>query len=244
MLEDDLKKTAQDFYAKKDWRAFALTRKKSELFYHVKGDKLEKNLQGQLLFPLVKKLDMGGKDINGPIPYDTSEIISRSIGTNVKSSRQISFGRVIKIRSNIHGTDADDYIFYTSTGTNFSIYRYIAFEGNCHRFEKRTFDIKKFIDKYYSLSQKISEKVIKAIPEDDRNEQLTKIIYWDVDEFQKKCDDVIGTNVCKIGHYYNQILVYFSEVNQVDIKNDTILDVNPILLGLEPDHLSCSSINR
>jgi hypothetical protein len=177
---------------------------------------------------------MGGKDVNGDIPYRNSEIINELIGYNVYSNRRMSFGQENKIESKIQGANADDYIFYTSDETKFSIYRYIAFEGNYHHFEKRTFDIKAFIDKHYSLSQKILEKVIKSMPEGDKDKQLTKIIYWDVDEFQKKCNDVIKPDTCKIGHYYNQILVYFSEANEVDIEKDTILEANPILLGLEP----------
>jgi hypothetical protein len=235
VLDKHLMEIARELYDNRDWRAFVIRRKEAELFYHVSGDRLENSLYGQLIFPLVKKLDINGKDINGPIPYHHYKTVSHLVGNNNWSNRRISFARDVKIISDIMGDNIVDYTFYTAHGTEFTIYKYIDFDGGNHRFEKRKFNVQKLVDEYDDYAQKIVTEVISTMPEQERNECLTKVIYNDTEALQKECDAQIGVQACTIGHYYNEVITFFNKKNTIKIVDDTILEKDSMLLGLDPN---------
>jgi hypothetical protein len=231
MLAVRLDIIAGELYAQKDWRAFAITRNEQVLFNHLHGDLLTEANNESLVFPIVKRLDIKGISFNQTIPYKKENDFV-DIGKNTSSGRRIGFKNDIKIDITITGFNADEYTFYNKSGTEYFIYRYTGFDGENHMFEKRSFNIQNIVNKYNVLSQKILTDAIETIPADKRNDELTKVIYWEHQSLNKKCNKIISPEKCEIGHYYNNIIAYFSEKIEVNI-GDT--QVNPIeYLSLRP----------
>jgi hypothetical protein len=224
-LIDFLEKTAQQLYSKKDWRAFALVRNENILFNHLQDDKLIVDQKPHLIFSLVKKLDLHGEYFSQKISYKRTESFGE-VGENTISHRRITLENSIHGIISIEIPKTEEYSFYTESENNFTIYCYNGFDGSVHKFECYSFDIKNTIGKYKALTEKI-KKIILA--RSDKNAVLTNIIRWQKEEIEKACSTKITPDICKLGHYYNRVIVSFEDNSKI-IEEETERTVEKLQL--------------
>jgi hypothetical protein len=235
VLSAHLDGIARKLYEKKDWRAFALTRDEEILFNHLRGELLIVNNNTKvLIFNLVKKLDLAGKDLSGTIRYSRTKKHGE-IGENEISRRRIRLENKINGIVSIILPDAEDYTFYTEEGNIFTIYRYSAFDGAEHQFEGREFSRDGIIDKYNDdITLKLKEYIL-SLPQ--KNHILTNAMLATRRNLEEECNKVIEPDRCSVETNNNRIIISYED--KLEIDGDSSMTTNKTAhLGLYRENVS------
>jgi hypothetical protein len=228
-LNEMLRKTAYDFYNKKDWRAFALVRDENILFNHLENEMLKTGNESKVIFPLVKQLDLKGKSFNKEINYKEDSESFGEIGKNIYSNKTITLKNEVSGRIVVELPESEKYLFYTEKNYIFTIYKYSNFDGESHQFKTQSFEISQVVNEYASLTKDIKQ-VIQQIPPEKKNEILTNVIYWETKQLEEVCKEHIKLENCKIGHWYNHVI--FSFEKELTIPQDLDTTKSTARLGL------------